>query len=176
MNIFNDKKTIIAFNELAYQFRFVYSLFGESLKQAKNGNLPFDDIETIITYNTLIKLKESGLPLNLNLNEKNIFIPQIKINNEYIYLNILIQSNNIKANSKNSIKLLKKINDGNFCILPKLFDYIYDKNPDTWVFVYYDFLDKKTKLYTISNININYYKTIKIDNLELPYINIEKSI
>ncbi|MCU9940046.1 hypothetical protein NW739_05040 [Mycoplasmopsis felis] len=57
--------------------------------------------------------------------------------------------------------------------LYELIDNLYSENPEVWAFIYFDIANALLKIKPITNINPNYYKTIKNNNLELPYINIK---
>ncbi|BBU47491.1 hypothetical protein [Mycoplasmopsis felis] len=171
----NNNEIIKKFNELAYKLNFVYSLFQHSLNQFINDGIIEPPINVIVNHNTLIKLKNYKTNF-LKIQKKyasDICLPFIEIENQKIYLNLLIPSSYINLNNNKTTTKLKYINKGKLHFLYELIDNLYSENPEVWAFIYFDIANALLKIKPITNINPNYYKTIKNNNLELPYINIK---
>ncbi|TDV24229.1 hypothetical protein BCF59_0181 [Mycoplasmopsis mustelae] len=165
---------LLKFNKLAYDLKFVYSLYDKTLDEALMGKFASQPINVIITYNTLLKLKElNKIYLQIkNQQDPLICLPFINIEGIDIYLNVLIPSKS-KNNNVKIIQYLKKANQGKKDYLTKLFDLLFSSEPDIWSFVYFDYKEMQLKLKYLSNININYYKVVTLSGVQFPYIEIK---
>ncbi|MHA0272425.1 hypothetical protein ACXYFN_00060 [Mycoplasma sp. 48589B] len=158
-------------NALAKEEKFVYSLTSTSLKQALNGEMITNPISIAISFSTLLKLK-FFFPEKLNLPPDNgfdDFFPSLQLGNIVFNLYILTESSREIVTSRFITKTIEKINKGRWCDILLLLDQIFSEEPSIWSYLYRD-EDEIIKLEAITRMNPYYYNVLKIENVDVPYL------
>lgn len=170
----NFLDTLSAFDLLAKKHKFVYSLFSKTINALSLNQTTSQPYEVVIDLETLT---------NLIFLEKNVLIgsrsyaaentlPYIILNNEKIYLNLLIRTTKLKYSLVINSNFNKKIEFNLF----KLIDKLNSPDPDLLVLLYFDSNEGILKIKKVVNLNPSYYSVIEIENKKFPYLEEWKSI
>ncbi|WLP85563.1 hypothetical protein [Mycoplasma seminis] len=158
-------------NTLAKEEKFVYSLSGNSLKQALNYDEITNPISITISFSAFLKLKffHEDILILAPDNKYDNFFPALQFGDINFILNILIESNKELINTNFLRRCLKQINNQKFIDIIIMMDQIFTEEPSIWSYLFRD-KNNKVQLIPLTRINPYYYKVLEIDGLKIPYL------
>ncbi|QDF65151.1 hypothetical protein [Mycoplasma nasistruthionis] len=156
-------------NSLANELKFVYSLDTESINHIKNFNQEFTDLGILMTVSGLLKL-HYFYPhiIEFHKNDLDYFLPYLRIENHYVKVGLLIETNKKQFDE---VKLKNKLNKTkrNFDLY-QLIDDLFTNEPSFWLYLS-ESKSRDLNYQKIITINPYYYNVLKIDDdLQVPYL------